>query len=230
MKLRQRQKHPSLGPTHVRRADFAEAKDAVVEEAAAIPHMLHGPLENGVGLRKIGGMRVLEGEKSDDAFGDAMNVDGIGAVVKIFYRAIFAEKVAAIEVVTATDGGIELGGFGVAGNHLQGTQVVAGMKIVDPILCGRIAIEPRAIGTLPGNGIAGNTKRGREEFTIVGKFVDPAQKRGSKEVGVMRLAAKIGLRIAEAGFGVAFGPIEVVDHVFGGAYGHFEAGRIANLV
>jgi len=63
-----------------------------------------------------------------------MDIDRIGAIVKILRGAVFAEEVGTVKLETASNAGIELRRTGVPGNRLQGAEVVPSVEVVYPPL------------------------------------------------------------------------------------------------
>src|SRR2546428_4157068 len=77
------QEHPRLRPPHIRGPDGARAKHSIVKEASIIPHVIHGPPEVGMRQSDIAGVEISKREECDDALRHTMNVDRIGAVMKV---------------------------------------------------------------------------------------------------------------------------------------------------
>ena len=104
---RHREKHPGQRPPHIGCTNRAKTQDSVVEKAPLIPHMIHGPLEHRARQGNIARVEILKRDKSNDALRDAVNIDGIRAVMEIADGAVLTEKVLSIEMKTLYETGIE---------------------------------------------------------------------------------------------------------------------------
>jgi hypothetical protein len=110
--------------------------------------------------------------------------------MKVPDRAVIAEKVSAVELKPASKARVELRRLGVSGYRLKGAQVVSGVKVINPPLCGPLAVVPRAIRLLLGGRITRSLEGRTEEFLLARVLVDAAQESGSEEVRVVSLAPK----------------------------------------
>jgi hypothetical protein len=73
-----------------------------------IPHIGYCPLKNGIRQSSVIRIKIDEGDKGYDALSDTVNIDGIDAIMKIFGRPVFPEKMIAVKFKPATDMGFEL--------------------------------------------------------------------------------------------------------------------------
>ena len=73
---------------------------------------------------------------------DTVNVDRIGAIVKVLDRTFRAKKVGAIEVEPAANARFELLRPCIPTDGLQRAKVIAGVKIINPALRGCLAVIP----------------------------------------------------------------------------------------
>jgi hypothetical protein len=67
----------------------------------------------------IARVEILKLDEGNDALRDAMNIDGIRAVMEISDRAILTEKVPSVEIKTLSDTRIEFGCIGIPANRPQ---------------------------------------------------------------------------------------------------------------
>ena len=58
-------------------------------------------------------IEIFEGQQRDDTLCHTVNIDGIGAIVEIFGRTVFPEKVLPVEFEPATDMGFKLRCLGI---------------------------------------------------------------------------------------------------------------------
>src|ERR1019366_8905509 len=143
-----RQKHPSLGPSHVWRADGAGTKDPIVKETSVVPHVIHGPCQNLARQCEIVRIEIAKREKGNNALGHTVNVYWIGAVVKVFRCAVLAKKVSSIELKTTPNAGFKLCCPDIPANCLQRAEVVSRVKVVNPLLRCCVAVVPGTIRAL----------------------------------------------------------------------------------
>src|SRR5262249_44296748 len=156
-------------------------------------------------------------EKGDDALGDAMNVHRVRAVMKVSRRAIFAEKVLLVEGEAASHVRFKFTCLRVMANGVQGTEVVAGVEIIDPSLRWRFAVVPRTIRMLLPGRVARNSKCRAKKLPVAGVFVYAAQQSASKKICVVNLISGKRKRITQTGRRPAISPIEFVKDVLCGA-------------
>src|SRR5262245_44887181 len=85
---------------------------------------------------------ATERNERNDALRHAVDVDRVGAVGEIARRSVRAKEVATIELQPAPDMQIESSRIRVAPDRVQRTEVVAAVKVVDPLLRRRLAVPP----------------------------------------------------------------------------------------
>ena len=129
-----REKHPGQRPPHIGCANRAKTQDSVVEIAPVVPHAIHGPLEHRTRQGNIAGVDILKLDERNDALCDAVNIDGIRAVMEIPDGAVVPEKVRSIEIKTFSNTRIEFGCMGIPSNRPQRAEIVSSMEIIDPSL------------------------------------------------------------------------------------------------
>src|SRR5262245_28674452 len=96
------EKHPCLGPTHIRRADRTRPQDPVVEETPIIPELLHTRLQHGACECDVPTIELFDCRKRDHALCDRMNIDRVGTIVKIFCCAVLEKEVLTVEPDSAS--------------------------------------------------------------------------------------------------------------------------------
>ncbi len=168
--------------------------------------------------------KVPEFQQGDDALGGGVDIHRIGAVMVIFRRAIVQKEVLAVVGKASVDGGVELRRAGLPGNGAQGTQIVAGVEVVDPLLSGVLAIGPGTIRTLATDGEAGRFQSGLAELCIARYFPQPHQKGSSQEAGVVDFGPG-QWSVAVTGGRVVFLVVENILDKPGRAGSHLEAFR-----
>jgi len=77
---------------------------------------------------------MFELKERDDALRYAVNVDRVGAVVKISDCTVLAEKMVPVKLQAAPNATLELRGLGVPANRLQRAEVISGVEVVNPML------------------------------------------------------------------------------------------------
>jgi len=130
------QEHPCLRPPYIGDFDRVVGKFLIVEVPLIIPHISHCPSEDSMGQTDIIFIEMFEGQKRDDTLCHAVNIDGVGTIVKIFGCSIISEKVLSVEIESATDMRFELKCPGILAKRLQSAKVVPRVEIVCPTLCG----------------------------------------------------------------------------------------------
>ena len=74
---------------------------------AIIPHVVDGPAKDAPGKVNISRIKVFEFNQCYNALGNAVDVNRIGLVMKIFRDTIFTEKMISIERKTTLDTGFK---------------------------------------------------------------------------------------------------------------------------
>src|SRR2546429_5294803 len=111
-----------------------------------------------------------------------MNIDRIGAVMKISRRAILADEVRPIEIEAAFDAPTKLACFQVPRDRLQRAKVVACVKVVDPPLPRTLAVIPRSILALTRRRVASDPHRRIPELRVTCHAIRSRQKRSAEAI------------------------------------------------
>ena len=92
-------------------------------------------------------MEISQRHERDNTLRHGMNIDGIGAVVKISDRAVLPKEVGTVEGEAALEAVFELGCRCGPANRPQGAEVVSRVEVVDPP-CGRRLASAGSRGTI----------------------------------------------------------------------------------
>src|SRR5262249_37215737 len=141
----------------------------------------------------------------------------VGLVVEVTGSAILAKEMVSVKIEPSANSRLKLARFKQMARLAQGAQVVARMKIVDPLLRGLLAVCPRAITALAGSGISSKLQRGIGTPLVAGKSADAGQERGAQEIRGVDLMPHLRQGITQAGDAAVLCPVEFVQNVLGGA-------------
>jgi len=101
------QEHPRLRPPHIGYLILVQGKDLIVKVSLSIPHVIHGPLVDGISQFYTRLIQVFQRYQSNNALGHTVNINGIYTIVKIRWRTVFPEKVLQVEFESTADIGFE---------------------------------------------------------------------------------------------------------------------------
>src|SRR2546428_10848487 len=102
------QEHPRLRPPHIRGPDGARAKHSIVKEAPIVPHVIHGPPEDGGRQSDIARVKLSKREECDDALRHTMNVDRIVTGMKVSGGTVLPKKGGTVVLEPASGAGVKL--------------------------------------------------------------------------------------------------------------------------
>ena len=131
-----------------------------VEKALSIPHIGEGPTQDIVGESDVVLAEILELGQGDQALSDTVDVDRIGGVMIIPWRAVLPEKMGSIKIKPAANGRIELRCSRIVMDPSQGDEIEARMEVVDPSLSRCLAVIPGAVRVLLADGVARGVEGG----------------------------------------------------------------------
>jgi len=125
-----------------------------------------------------------------------MNVDRIGFIVIVLWRAVRLEKVSDVKLKPLAKTVIELTVECDGGDALECCQVVAGVKIIDPLLRRTFTVGPGTVLGLPHNRKPCRCPRVAKEARIARVFIQTREERSSQKIGIVYLFA-VSRRVAE---------------------------------
>src|SRR5437879_12369436 len=91
------QEHPRLRPPHIRGPDGARTKHSIVKEAPIVPHVIHGPPEDGLRQSDIARVNLSKREECDDALRHTIHVDRTVTLWNVSACTVRPAKVATVE-------------------------------------------------------------------------------------------------------------------------------------
>src|SRR5215467_9851436 len=94
-------------------------------------------------------VEILKSEKRDDALRYGMNVNGISLIMKVFCGTVLFKKILSVKLKPQLLVAVKFSCVKMFSDVTERAQIIAGVKIVNPLLIRRFAIHPRAIGPLP---------------------------------------------------------------------------------
>src|SRR5579884_3144601 len=184
--------------------------------------MLHRPLERAHSQSKTTRIEILKLRQRDDGLSHAVNIDRVCVVVKIPGGSVLADKMSPVKVEPAFYMAFELGALQTLSDGTQGAEIVARVKIVDPVLLRTFAVQPGAIRPLPGSRVPRHFKRCFHKVSIAGMFSHSAQQRRSQQIAVMDVAPRRRKRVRQPGYFIAVGPKQFLPNIVGSARRHLQ--------
>src|ERR1041385_2776855 len=143
-------------------------------------------------------MEIFQFEQTDDALSDAVDVDWIDSIVKIFWSGVVAKKMISVKFETEAKRLIELCNLQISANVAYSAKIVTSVKIIDPGILIGFAVEPGTVRALAFHRIAGSAQCTRQILFVASKARDTTKKCCSEQVGIMNGGARRGEGIAEA--------------------------------
>ena len=104
------------------------------------------------------GIQVPERNRRDDTLGDAVGIDGIGAVVVVADRPVPEVKAGFVEVVAPPKVRFEFPGLQFAADAIECAEIIAGMEVVGPSLGRQLAVVPATVRKLLSGRVTRNPK------------------------------------------------------------------------
>src|SRR6266699_535650 len=117
----------------------------MIKVSTLIPHVGNRPFENSTSQSHVSVVKVLQGQKRDDALGDTVNINGIRAIMIILRRSVLPEKMVLVEFKSSLHMGLKIRCFGASRDGPQGTQIETCVEIVLPSLRWRLPVIPRTV-------------------------------------------------------------------------------------
>jgi hypothetical protein len=128
---------------------------------------------------------VSEKNASVDGLGGTLNIYGLGFVMVVLWTSVRFKEMKFEILKTAPKVRFKLPVTGAIDIALQAIQIVARVKVVDPVVFGRLSIKPRAVGILTRTAIGHGVSRQLASLLIIGVDRNPREQRRPQHVRVV---------------------------------------------
>src|SRR5262245_48125427 len=107
-------------------------------------------------------------------------------------------------------------------NRPQGCQIVTCMEVVDPALVRELAVLPRAVSSLPADGIARSLQGRINQSLISSVLIQSTEESDDKEIRIVNLRLRGRQRVTEGSDFNTLCVVELFHQVIACAQRHFQ--------